>query len=297
MARPLRIEFPGAVYHITSRGNERRDIFRDDSDKELFLKVLYETVERWSWVCHAHCLMSNHYHLLVETPDANLSRGMRQLNGEYTQAINRKRGRCGHVFQGRFKAILVKKETYLLEVARYIVLNPVRAKGMKITSPEEWRWSSYRATAGFEDAPKFLTAKWILGRFGRKLQECQKNYQKFVKAGIGVMPDYEEKSWVWVGDEGFGEFLQEQIKEREKIREHPASQRKLKKEELKKYLPLDDCEDRDFRNEGIFKAYIEGRFTQGEIGNYLGLHYVTVSRIITAKEKDRRKTETLKVKT
>lgn len=287
MARPLRIEFPGAVYHITSRGNEKRDIFIDDTDRTLFLKILSEAVERWSWLCHAYCLMSNHYHLLVETPEPNLSRGMRQLNGEYTQALNRKRGRCGHVFQGRFKALIVEKETHLLEVGRYIVLNPVRAKGMKIRSPEEWRWSSYRSTAGIEKEPELLTTKWILGRFGNKKHICRNNYRKFVMAGVGIRLDYEEKSGIWVGNDEYGEYLQELIQDRLHQKEHPVAQRRLKKEELKKYMPLDDCKDRKIRNEAIFRAYLDGRFTQQEIASHLGLHYVTISKIIAKKEKER----------
>src|SRR4030042_5793823 len=127
MARPLRIEFPGAVYHVTSRGNARQTIFIDDEDRGGFLDLLSIVVERFNWICHAYCLMGNHYHLLIETPDGNLSKGMRELNGIYTQHFNRRHGRVGHVFQGRFKAILVEKDSYLLELCRYIVLNPVRA--------------------------------------------------------------------------------------------------------------------------------------------------------------------------
>ena len=154
MARPLRIEYPGALYHVTSRGNARKRIFKDDGDRELFLRVLAFVVERCHWICHAYCLMDNHYHFLIETPEANLSQGMRQVNGVYTQAYNRGHGKVGHLFQGRFKAILVDKESYLLELCRYVVLNPVRAK--LVDRSEDWPWSSYRATAGIEKAPAFL---------------------------------------------------------------------------------------------------------------------------------------------
>jgi len=128
MARPLRIEFPGAVYHVTSRGNARRKIYRDDEDREAFLATLAWVAERFGWRCHAYCLMDNHFHLLLETPQPNLSRGMRQLNGVYTQSFNRRHRKAGHLFQGRFKAILAEKDSYLLELARYIVLNPVRTR-------------------------------------------------------------------------------------------------------------------------------------------------------------------------
>ena len=146
MARPLRIEYPGAVYHVTSRGNEKKPVFKDDADRENFLNTLQHVNNRYNWICHAYCLMTNHYHLLIETPDGNLSLGMRQLNGVYTQLFNKWHGRTGHLFQGRYKAILIQKDSHLLEVCRYVVLNPVRAK--MIEKPEEWKWSSYLATAG-----------------------------------------------------------------------------------------------------------------------------------------------------
>ena len=145
MARPLRIEYSGAVYHVTSRGNGRADIFLEDSDREAFIDVLAKTVEKYNWLCHAFCLIDNHYHLIIETPDPNLSLGMRQLNGVYTQTFNRVHSRVGHVFQGRYKAILVEKGSHLLELCRYVVLNPVRA-GM-VSKPDAWRWSSYKSTA------------------------------------------------------------------------------------------------------------------------------------------------------
>jgi REP element-mobilizing transposase RayT len=138
MARPLRLEFPGAVYHLTSRGNARQNIFFTDADRELYLSTLAGVVRRYRWICHAYCLMANHYHLLIETPKANLSIGMRQLNGIYTQSFNRRNQRVGHLFQGRFKAILVEKEAHLLELCRYVVLNPVRVKGG--ASAQSWKW-------------------------------------------------------------------------------------------------------------------------------------------------------------
>ena len=128
MARPLRLEFAGAVYHVTSRGNARQDIVGDDDDRRSFLTLLGHVIDRFGWRCHAYCLMDNHYHLLLETPRPNLSRGMRQLNGRYTQAYHRRHHRGGHLFQGRFKAILVEKDAHLLELCRYVVLNPVRAQ-------------------------------------------------------------------------------------------------------------------------------------------------------------------------
>jgi len=183
MARPLRIEYEGAVYHVTSRGNARSDIYLGDEDREMFLDVLMHVVDRFGWICHAYCLMSNHYHLMIETPQANLSRGMRQLNGMYTQRFNREHDRVGHLFQGRFKSIVVDKDAYLLELSRYIVRNPVAA-GM-VENVGDWPWSSYRATAGDEKAPTFLHVDWLLSQFGSSRRRAKAAYKAFVHKDEG----------------------------------------------------------------------------------------------------------------
>ena len=128
MARPLRIEFDGAFYHVTSRGNTRDIIYFEANDYLLFLDILGEVCKRFNWLIHCYCLMPNHYHILVETPEGNLSLGMRHLNGVYTQRINRRYGRCGHLFQGRFKGILVDTEVYYKTLVRYVMQNPLRAR-------------------------------------------------------------------------------------------------------------------------------------------------------------------------
>ena len=163
MARPLRIQFPGALYHITSRGDRKEDIFHDRHDRIIFLEILESLITRYNWLCHAFCLMNNHYHLLIETIDSNLAEGMRQLNGIYTQKHNIMHETVGHVFQGRYKSILIEKESYLLILCRYIVLNPVRANVVR--DPLEWEWSSYHVTAGFSDKPRFISTDWILSQF------------------------------------------------------------------------------------------------------------------------------------
>ena len=151
MSRPLRIQYPGAVYHITARGNRRSNIFFDNYDRELFLHKLAIAISHHGWICHAYCLMKNHYHLVIETPEANLSKGMRDLNKDYSQAFNRKHETVGHVFQGRYKSFCIEKEQYLLEVIRYTALNPVRAKIVR--NPADWVWSSFAATAGLAPRP------------------------------------------------------------------------------------------------------------------------------------------------
>src|SRR6185369_14384072 len=171
MPRPKRIQYEGAVYHVTSRGNERRKIVLDDKDRWLFVRMLSETIEEHGILCHGWVLMDNHYHLLVETPSGNLSTAMKHLNGIYTQKFNRRHDRVGHLFQGRYKAIVVDKNRYLQELCRYVVLNPVRA-GM-VKEPKGWKWSSYRATAGFESAEPWLEVSWILEQFGKNLKKAQ----------------------------------------------------------------------------------------------------------------------------
>lgn len=182
MARPLRLLVPDGVYHVMSRGNARQDIFSDDRDRRRFLTTLGSVTERSNVHCHAYCLMANHYHLLLETPDANLSLAIRQLNGVYAQSFNLRHGRVGHLFQGRFEARLVEKETYLLVVSRYIVLNPVRAK--LVSRPSDWSWSSYRAHAGWVQPPTFLTMDWLLAHFDTTDRPtAQEAYRRFVQEG------------------------------------------------------------------------------------------------------------------
>lgn len=177
------MEYEGALYHVTGRGNERGSIFRDERDRIKFLELLALVVGRERWVLHAYCLMGNHYHLLLETPLGKLSRGMQVLNGRYTQAFNLRHRRRGHLFEGRFKAILVEKEAHLLELCRYVVLNPVRA-GM-VRSAGDWAWSNYRVTSGRSSSPKWLEVDWTLSQFGRGRSAARRSYGSFVSEGRG----------------------------------------------------------------------------------------------------------------
>lgn len=183
MARPLRIEYPGAFYHVTSRGNEQRDVFKSRTDREKFLSYLESAVVRYGSVIHAWCQMNNHYHLLMETPAGNLSQIMRHINGAYTTYFNVKRKRAGHLFQGRYKAILVEADTYLLELSRYIHLNPVRV-GI-VQQPEQYQWSSYLSYIDPSKAPDWLKTDFILGYFGRKAPDARSKYQEFVENLLG----------------------------------------------------------------------------------------------------------------
>jgi len=183
MTRPLRISYPGAFYHITSRGNERKDIFKSHRDREKFLSYLESATQRYGALIHVYCLMSNHYHLLMETPAGNLSQIMQHINGAYTTYFNVKHQRSGHLFQGRYKAILVDVDEYAKALSRYIHLNPVRA-GL-VDKPEVYDWSSYVYFIGQKKAPEWLARDFILGYFGKKVSDAQNGYREFVDAMIG----------------------------------------------------------------------------------------------------------------
>lgn len=202
MSRPLRLEFEGAVYHVTSRGNERSAIFRDDRDRDRFLSILGRVVGDQFWRLHAYCVMGNHYHLLLETPRGNLSSGMQRLNGRYTQWFNFRHRRSGHLFQGRYKAILVERDPHLLELCRYVVLNPVRA-GI-VESAGGWPWSNYRATCGRRAAPDWLEVGWTLSQFGRNQTAAREVYRQFVSDGRGLPSPFKEiRNQVYLGGAEF----------------------------------------------------------------------------------------------
>jgi putative transposase len=202
VTRPLRLEFEGAVYHVTSRGNERSTIFRDDSDRRRFLEFLGRVVTRERWALHAHCLMGNHYHLLLETPLGNLSRGMQRLNGRYTQYFNVRHRRAGHLLQGRFKAILVERDAHLVELTRYVVLNPVRAR--IVPAAERWPWSNYRATAGLATKPDWLEVDWTLSQLSSRRSRARKIYRQFVSEGKGLPSPWKDlRNQIYLGGESF----------------------------------------------------------------------------------------------
>ena len=276
MARPLRVEFDGALYHVTSRGNAREDIFDDDADRYAFCECLGQVVNRFNWLCHAFCLMDNHYHLVIETPEANLSKGMRQLNGIYTQRYNRRHRTVGHLFQGRYKAILIQKESHLVEVCRYVVLNPVRAKAVERV--EQWKWSSYGRTAGLAKNPPWLAVDWVLSQFGKKRQQATSHYRRFVREGIARPSIWEGvQAQMLLGDEDFVEKLKGYVKGYEEMAEIPRSQRYLSRPKLEKLF--DGKLIKTNRNTAIVQAVHRHGYSQREVADFLGLHYATVSRI------------------
>ncbi len=279
MARPLRIEFPGAVYHITSRGNEKKPIFIEDQDRETFLSILGEVNQRYHWLCHAYCLMDNHFHLLIETPEGNLSLGMRQLNGVYTQRFNKRHGRVGHLFQGRFKAIVIQKGSYLLEVCRYIVLNPVRASLVK--EPGQWQWSSYAATAGEAKPSACLTTAWILEQFSERRGSAENEYRKFVRSGIGEGLIWEGvKGQIILGKEDFVDSLRDLFGRHQEVPEIPRNQRYATRPSLENIFTGNILRDRVQRDQKIREAVEKYGYTQRAVAEHLGFHFTYISRIL-----------------
>jgi len=279
MARPLRPQFRGAVYHITARGNDRQNIYYDEKDNLRFLKLLGQTVQQYRWLCHGYCLMTNHYHLLIETPDPNLARGMKRLNSGYCITFNKRHRRVGHVLQGRYDSVVVQKEEYLLELCRYIVLNPVRAH--MVEGPEDWKWSSYLATACRTQAPSFLTTEWVLSHFGKKRKMATENYIKFVYDGIDKEgPWHQIEGGIYLGD---AQFIQEVeiLTDRNIIsREVPLIQRKASRPALEVLFDETTRKSKDKRNLRIVQAFQEHLYTQREIGACLNLHPAYLSRLI-----------------
>jgi REP element-mobilizing transposase RayT len=279
MARPLRIEYEGAMYHVTSRGNERKPVFKDDGDREVFLDTLHKVNKRYNFLCYAYCLMDNHYHLIIETPDGNLSKGMRQLNGVYTQAFNKRHHRVGHIFQGRYKSILIQKESHLLEVCRYVVLNPVRAKVIK--EPEEWRWSSYRGMVGMGKPHLCLTRDWVLGQFSERRKVAEKKYREFVYAGMTGERIWKElKGQCILGKEEFVDGLINYVKGYADIKEIPKSQRYVSRPKLEVLLSEDAINKKHQARERIKEAIEKYGYSQKEVADYLNVHYSTVSRVV-----------------
>ncbi|HET9373266.1 MAG TPA: transposase [Vicinamibacterales bacterium] len=270
MARPLRLDFGGALHHVIARGNRKAIIFADDDDCSDFLTRLDRISLRLRWRVWAFCLMPNHFHLLVETPTPTLSRGMRDLNGGFAQYLNRRRDLVGHVFQGRYKALLVDREGYALQVVRYIVRNPIRA-GLCQTLTD-WRWSSHRATLGLASTPDCLASSRVLRFFGPPKTAIER-YSEFVSLSAfdhdEPMPAGPNRSVV--GGPDFLEAVPPGI-DVDRL-EHPRPDR------LFKTLARYQLEHLD-RDAAIRAAYEGGGFSQAAIARYFGLHYSTVCRVL-----------------
>ena len=299
MARPLRLEYPGALWHVTSRGDGQETIFADDSDKASFLGVLGDVVAMFRWRVHAYILMTNHYHLLVETPEPNLSRGMRQLNGIYTQRFNRRHSRAGHVYQGRYKGILVEREAHLLELARYIVLNPVRAGLVK--AAKDWEFSNYLVTSGISrDRPEWLEVAATLDNFGPSKARAQTGYRTFVAEGARNQtydPWSQVRDQLLLGSEAFAEELARRVGTRSSAREIPKRQRLLGRPNMAKIIaetakafavsPATIRRPRGgvVREAAAYVARFEGSLSIATVGAALGIQSWSASHLALAGKK------------
>jgi putative transposase len=277
MARPLRLDFEGALWHVTARGNERKEIVRDDVDRDAFVRILASVVKRYGWILHGWVLMPNHYHLIVETPRPTLSAGMMQLGAVYTQTFNRRWKRCGHLFQGRFFSLHVQRESHLLELLRYTALNPVRAGLVKI--PGAWPWGSYRATAGLEKRPAWLATEWTLSQF-RGRGRCETTWARFVADTSDYSPWERVRNQVILGEEDLVEELRGRAAEVRTMGGVPSSQLRLGAESLElaakrlsRFLRADGVGSATKRNRALAAVRLRDAClaTYAQIGELTGL--------------------------
>ncbi len=279
MARPLRLEFPGAIFHVFTRGNRKDDIFLDDEDRIRFLRILSSVVKRLNWICHAYCLMDNHYHLLIEIPDGIMARGMKYLNSVYAQYFNRKHDLVGHLLQGRYKSRLVKGNVHFLTQARYINRNPVDA-GL-VEDPADWPWSSYRATIGSHPKPEFLTVNFVLDCLSKNVDMARKLFEAFVE----VEPDQEE-DWLFSFfqsgpyQDNYAKILKPSLDVKQSFTPVQIKQKILCRPSLAEIFSGVDKNDRPHRNNLIRDAFKYYGYTQAELAFFLGLNRSTIGKII-----------------
>ena len=277
MSRPLRVEYPGALYHVISRGNAYQNIYLDDSDRIKFLEWLTNSVKLYNLIIHAYCLMDNHYHLLIETVDANLSKAMRDINGNYTQWFNARHTSVGHLFQGRYKAFVLEKETYLLEVARYIVLNPVRAR--LVDHPRDYQWSSYKFTGESKNSPELLHTGWILNFFDKEQTTAKRKYRKFIADGFDCHDPHDKvKNGFLLGSPQFISWIWElQTNGSEIIKEHPREQRIVGRPTLEELFK--DVKTKRQRDDLIKLARFRCGYLTTEIAKHIELDRSVVGKI------------------
>jgi len=283
MSRALRVQYPGAFYHITNRGNAKQKIFLNKDDYQSFLDTIAAVLRRYNWICYSYCLMPNHYHLLIKTLDPNLSDGMRQLNGDYTQSFNIKHNRVGHLFQGRFKSSLIDQETYYFEVMRYIALNPVRAK--LTTTPYAWAWSSYRHLIYGNNNLEYLNTKIALEEYSKNFTNAKQLYKDNVNLKIK-----EETSWEKLGNRaviGSDEFMnkiKQFLNQTRNVKEISKKERFINRPILDKIFNKEKLIIKIQRDKLVYQAYLDYGYSLSEIGRYLNLHYSTISKIVKKME-------------
>jgi len=275
MVRPLRIQYPGAVYHVIARGNNKQDLFLSDEDRIAFLRNLSDCLELHNVVCHAYCLMGNHYHLLLETPDGNLSQVMHGVNGNYAMGFHERNGTGGHLYQGRFLSYVVEKEVYGLAVIAYIVNNPV--KDGFVDHPQDWSWSSYLATSGLIDAPVWLEIDFTLGLFSKKRHEAQRLYREFVHGRIHEGSPYDGLKGNILGSPQFVHDIWQKARGSEDILEFSREERIIGRPNLADLF--DGAMTPKQRNAAIKMARYRCGYLNTEIATFLKLDPSTVGKI------------------
>lgn len=309
MGRPLRIEYPGALYHVTSRGNEKRRIFRQDSDRLWFLRMLEEYHDRYGILIHNYVLMDNHYHLVIETPRGNLLKVMHGLNGGYTGYFNRKHDRVGHLFQGRYTGILIDKESYLLQLSRYLNLNPVVAK--IVERPEQYKWSSYNGFIRESKQLWWVEYRWLLSQFGRDKKGARRRYKEFVEEGLRKKvedPFKKVYGQVLLGGEEFrekirgllkGRNLTDGIVERQKFKEFPNAEVIIRAVARVFRVRVEALNGKRQRGNQARKVavYLVKRYSgldNGRVGQLFGgIHYSAVSKVAATLEQELAKDQRL----
>ena len=281
MSRPLRIQYSGAIYHITSRGNGGDKIFQDKEDYLMFLEELKEVIEYYNWISYAYCLMPNHYHLFIKTLDPNLSMGMRQLNGNYTKKYNVHHKRFGHILQGRFKSVLVEDAGYQGNVVRYITLNPVKARiSNSITN---WPWSSHKEIMGLTKKSGCVHPNETLSFFHENKETAKKEYNNYLHEKIEEDSTWKDlQSGLILGSLQFARDMVNKYGNKESG-EHIKKERFAGRPSLEEIF--EGVKEKNKRNFLIFKSFKKHGYTQTEIGECLNLHYSTVSRLIDNKKK------------
>jgi len=283
LGRPIRIQFPGAVYHVFSRGNRGEDIFFDDEDRNHFLKIFSSTVNRLNWLCHAYCLMSNHYHLLIETPEGLLSNGMQYLNSNYSKKFNRKHDLKGHLFQKRYADKLIDGNVQFLTTARYIVRNPIEAH--IVEEAGEWKWSSYSATIGTHKVPDFLFVDDVLSCMSKDRAVARVFFKDLVHTKNG-----EESELLLKGlySEPMKPDLDTRLRPILDVRQSLApvvrKQRTLSRPSLEELFHKIGYYEVGKRNRIITEAFRYYAYSQTEIAKFLGLDQSTISKITNKKD-------------
>jgi putative transposase len=277
MARRRRIQFPGAVYHVMSRGNRNSAIVDDDEDRRTFMHTFGAAAGNYHVRVYACCLMSTHYHILLDTPRGNLSEFIRTLNTEYSKAFNHRHERVGHTFEQRFESLVVQREKYLRRVARYIALNPVKARLCRDAA--DWPWSTHRATAGLEDAPSWLHLDWLRWAFrAAVLPDAQRHYQGYVRDPAGLTWSFDLTAAL--GTPRFKKAVGASLERCVEDRPIPVDCRRWAQPPLEQVFSWEEA-DRRSRDALILVAHMTHGYRLAEIARFLAVAPSTVSKALT----------------